>query len=218
MASSKRPNSPRTQPAPGGIIALTLDDNDELIRVGLRGDHLGTRQGYALRFNEADARSIGRTARGVIGIRLEEGDEVIGMEVLNPGSSILTVSESGYGKRTSATEYRVQGRGGKGLINLNVKDRAIATAGPAHYGHGNGPLQGSAYTYMVNKQPRWWRTKTPAGDDDSHEEPGRRTPDDEKTKCCCRNNARGLNTIACKNNLFPLLKLARQWRCAALRS
>jgi len=81
---------------------------------------LGTRQGSALRFNETDARSIGRTARGVIGIRLEEGDEVIGMEVLNPGSSILTVSESGYGKRTSETEYRVQGRGGKGLINLNV--------------------------------------------------------------------------------------------------
>jgi DNA gyrase subunit A len=56
----------------------------------------------------------------VIGIRLEEGDEVIGMEVLSSGSSILTVSESGYGKRTSATEYRVQGRGGKGLINLNI--------------------------------------------------------------------------------------------------
>ena len=56
----------------------------------------------------------------MIGIRLEEGDEVIGMEVLSPGSSILTVSESGYGKRTSETEYRVQGRGGKGLINLNI--------------------------------------------------------------------------------------------------
>ena len=114
-------------PRQGGIIALTLDDNDELIRVGVtHGDQdifLGTRQGYALRFNEADARSIGRTARGVIGIRLEEGDEVIGMEVLNSGSSILTVSESGYGKRTSATEYRVQGRGGKGLINLNVTSK-----------------------------------------------------------------------------------------------
>ena len=111
-------------PRQGGIIALTLDDGDELISVGVtHGDQdifLGTRQGYALRFNETDVRSIGRTARGVIGIRLEEGDEVIGMEVLSPGSSILTVSESGYGKRTSATEYRVQGRGGKGLINLNV--------------------------------------------------------------------------------------------------
>ncbi|MBM3227239.1 MAG: DNA gyrase subunit A, partial [Candidatus Tectomicrobia bacterium] len=111
-------------PRQGGIIALTLDDGDELISVGVtHGDQdifLGTRQGYALRFNEADARSIGRTARGVIGIRLEEADEVIGMEVLNPGSSILTVSASGYGKRTSETEYRAQGRGGKGLINLNI--------------------------------------------------------------------------------------------------
>jgi DNA gyrase subunit A len=111
-------------PRQGGIIALTLDDGDELIGVGVtHGDQdifLGTRQGYSLRFNETDARPIGRTARGVIGIRLEEGDEVIGMEVLSSGSSILTVSESGYGKRTSETEYRVQGRGGKGLINLNV--------------------------------------------------------------------------------------------------
>jgi DNA gyrase subunit A len=111
-------------PRQGGIIALTLDDDDELIRVGItQGDQdifLGTRQGYALRFNETDARPIGRTGRGVIGIRLEEGDEVIGMEVLSPGSSILTVSAGGYGKRTSETEYRVQGRGGKGLINLNI--------------------------------------------------------------------------------------------------
>jgi len=111
-------------PRQGGIIALTLDDDDELIRVGVtHGDQdifLGTRQGYSLRFNEADARPIGRTARGVIGIRLEAGDEVIGMEVLSPGSTILTVSAGGYGKRTSETEYRVQGRGGKGLINLNV--------------------------------------------------------------------------------------------------
>jgi len=114
-------------PRQGGIIALTLDDGDELISVGVtHGDQdifLGTRQGYSLRFNEADARSIGRTARGVIGIRLEENDEVIGMEVLSPDSSILTVSESGYGKRTSETEYRVQGRGGKGLINLNVTSK-----------------------------------------------------------------------------------------------
>ncbi len=111
-------------PRQGGIIAVTLDDDDELIRVGVtHGDQdifLGTRQGYSLRFNETDARPIGRTARGVIGIRLEEGDEVIGMEVLSPGSTILTVSAGGYGKRTSETEYRVQGRGGKGLINLNV--------------------------------------------------------------------------------------------------
>ena len=111
-------------PRQGGIIALTLDEGDALIGVsvtnGQQDIFLGTRQGYALRFNETDVRSIGRTGHGVIGIRLEEGDEVMGMEVLSPDASILTVSEGGYGKRTSETEYRVQGRGGKGLINLNI--------------------------------------------------------------------------------------------------
>ena len=111
-------------PRQAGIIALNLDDGDELIRVGVtQGDQdilLGTRKGLSIRFNEADARSIGRTARGVKGIRLSTDDEVIGMEVLNPDSTILTVSESGYGKRTAESEYRTQSRGGKGLINLRV--------------------------------------------------------------------------------------------------
>ena len=111
-------------PRQAGIIALNLDDGDELIRVGVtQGDQdilLGTRSGLAIRFNEADARAIGRTARGVKGIRLAKDDEVIGMEVLSPDATILTVSESGYGKRTNESEYRIQGRGGKGLINLRV--------------------------------------------------------------------------------------------------
>ena len=111
-------------PRQAGIIALNLDDGDELIRVGVtQGDQdilLGTRKGLAIRFNEADARAIGRTARGVKGIRLAKDDEVVGMEVLNPGSTILTVSESGFGKRTVESEYRTQSRGGKGLINLRV--------------------------------------------------------------------------------------------------
>ena len=111
-------------PRQAGIIALNLDDGDELIRVGVtQGDQdilLGTRRGLAIRFNEADARAIGRTARGVKGIRLAKDDEVIGMEVLSPDATILTVSESGYGKRTDESEYRPQGRGGKGLINLRV--------------------------------------------------------------------------------------------------
>jgi DNA gyrase subunit A len=113
-----------SNPRQAGIIALTLDEGDELIRVGVtQGDQdilLGTRQGLSIRFNEADVRSIGRTGRGVIGIRLEAGDEVIGMEVLSPGASILTVSGNGYGKRTEPSEYRVQSRGGKGLINLRI--------------------------------------------------------------------------------------------------
>ena len=113
-----------SNPRQAGIIALNLDDGDELIRVGVtQGDQdilLGTRKGLSIRFNEADARSIGRTARGVKGIRLATDDEVIGMEVLSPDSTILTVSESGYGKRTAESEYRTQSRGGKGLINLRV--------------------------------------------------------------------------------------------------
>ena len=114
-------------PRQAGIIALNLDDGDELIRVGVtQGDQdilLGTRKGLAIRFNEADARAIGRTARGVKGLRLAKDDEVIGMEVLSTDSTILTVSESGYGKRTSESEYRAQSRGGKGLINLRVTDK-----------------------------------------------------------------------------------------------
>ncbi len=120
-------------PRQGGIIALTLDEGDELIGVSVtHGDQdifLGTRQGIALRFHEDDVRSIGRTGRGVIGIRMDEGDEVVGMEVLNPGATILTVSEAGYGKRTTETEYRVQGRGGKGLINLNVTPKTGPVVG-----------------------------------------------------------------------------------------
>ena len=114
-------------PRQAGIIALNLDDGDELIRVGVtQGDQdilLGTRKGMAIRFNEADARAIGRTARGVKGLRLAKDDEVVGMEVLSPDSTILTVTESGYGKRTVESEYRTQSRGGKGLINLRVTDK-----------------------------------------------------------------------------------------------
>lgn len=111
-------------PRQAGIIAITLDEGDELIRVGVtRGDQdifLGTRQGLSIRFSETEVRPIGRTGRGVIGIRLDEGDEVIGMEVLNADACILAVTEGGYGKRTHESEYRLQGRGGRGLINLRV--------------------------------------------------------------------------------------------------
>ena len=111
-------------PRQAGIIALNLDEGDELIRVGVtQGDQdilLGTRKGMAIRFNETDARAIGRTARGVKGLQLAKDDEVVGMEVLSADSTILTVSESGYGKRTVESEYRTQSRGGKGLINLRV--------------------------------------------------------------------------------------------------
>jgi DNA gyrase subunit A len=77
----------------------------------------------AIRFPEADVRSMGRTAYGVRGISLREGDAVVAMEVLTPGGTILTVTEQGYGKRTELDEYRVQSRGGIGIINIQTSDR-----------------------------------------------------------------------------------------------
>jgi DNA gyrase subunit A len=120
-------------PRQAGIIALTLDEGDELIGVGVTsGDQeifLGTRNGLSIRFLEDDVRSIGRTGRGVIGIRLDDDDEVVGMAVLNPETSILTVTEGGYGKRTRESEYRTQSRGGRGLINLRVTPKTGRVVG-----------------------------------------------------------------------------------------
>ncbi len=120
-------------PRQAGIIAITLDEGDELIRVGVTsGDQeifLGTRKGFSIRFSETEARSIGRTSHGVIGIRLEEDDEVIGMAILSPDASILTVTEGGYGKRTLESHYRLQSRGGKGLINLRVTPKTGQVVG-----------------------------------------------------------------------------------------
>ncbi|HEX9741491.1 MAG TPA: DNA gyrase subunit A, partial [Nitrospiraceae bacterium] len=116
-------------PRQGGIIALTLDEGDKLIGVditdGQREILLGTRQGIVIRFKEDEARPMGRTAHGVRGITLEEGNEVIGMETITPDSttSILTVTEGGFGKRTTVTEYRVQGRGGKGIISIKTTEK-----------------------------------------------------------------------------------------------
>jgi DNA gyrase subunit A len=77
----------------------------------------------SIRFPEADIRSMGRTAYGVRGIALREGDTVVAMEVLSPGGTILSVTEQGYGKRTEIEEYRVQSRGGIGIINIQTSDR-----------------------------------------------------------------------------------------------
>ena len=118
-----------SNPRQGGIIALGLEDGDKLIGVqltdGQREILLGTKQGITIRFNEADVRPMGRTAYGVKGITLEEGNEVIGMETITPDSttSILTVTEGGYGKRTPVGEYRIQGRGGKGIISVKTTER-----------------------------------------------------------------------------------------------
>jgi len=116
-----------SNPRKGGIIAINLDPGDMLIDVkrtdGDKEVVIATRDGIAIRFEEKDARPIGRTARGVTGIRLEKGDEVVGMEVLNPDDILLTVCENGYGKRTALNEYRLQSRAGKGIINIKATER-----------------------------------------------------------------------------------------------
>ena len=111
----------------GGLNAINLDDDDELIGVkftdGERDMILGTKWGMAIVFSEDDVRSMGRAARGVKGISLNDGDEVIGMDTLSPNAEVLTVTAEGYGKRTETSEYRAQNRGGKGLINLKVTEK-----------------------------------------------------------------------------------------------
>ncbi|HSF30705.1 MAG TPA: DNA gyrase subunit A [Candidatus Tectomicrobia bacterium] len=123
----KTPLAAFGNPRTGGIRAISLDDGDELIAVkltdGSQHIFLGTADGKAIQFREEDVRPMGRTARGVIGIDLEEGDALVAMEVVNPGATMLTVCEHGHGKRTALDEYRVQMRGGKGLINIKVTER-----------------------------------------------------------------------------------------------
>lgn len=117
----------------GGLIALTLDEDDDLIGVkatdGARQIVIGTRDGLAIAFEEADVRVMGRQARGVYGIRLSDMDEVVGMDTVRPDHQILTVTEEGYGKRTSVSEYRIQQRGGKGIINMKVTEKTGAVVG-----------------------------------------------------------------------------------------
>ncbi len=113
-----------------GILAITIDDNDELVSAkithGKDDIFVSSREGVAIRFSEEDVRPMGRTARGVIGMNLEDGDRVVAMEVLNttdPNVEILTVTEGGFGKRTPVAEYRHQSRGGKGVINMKTTER-----------------------------------------------------------------------------------------------
>jgi len=110
-----------------GIIAVSVNRTDRLVGAVLTsGDKrvlLGTRKGMALQFQETDVRPMGRTARGVRGIALQPGDEVVGLCVALEGNSVLTVCENGYGKRTAFEAYRVQKRGGKGIINIRTGAR-----------------------------------------------------------------------------------------------
>ncbi len=116
-----------SHPRPSGIIAITLEEGDELIAAevtdGKCDVFLGTRDGLSIRFSETDVREIGRTGKGVIGIRLDEGNEVVGMEIVRDDSTILTVTENGYGKRSTLEDYRSQGRGGKGIITIKITEK-----------------------------------------------------------------------------------------------
>lgn len=115
-----------SRPRKGGIRALTLDEGDKLIEVKLTDGQkqiiLASRKGRAVRFREADVRAMGRTARGVRGMRLVK-DSLIGMVVAEEGKSILTVTGKGYGKRTAIEEYRLIGRGGKGVSNIKITEK-----------------------------------------------------------------------------------------------
>ncbi len=109
----------------GGLIAIDLDEGDELVRVQTTDGNtqllVATADGMAIRFDENDARVVGRTARGVKALNLAPEDAVVGMEPVDPARLLLTVSETGYGRLSSFDEYRVQSRGGKGLTNYHTE-------------------------------------------------------------------------------------------------
>ncbi|MBR3948946.1 MAG: DNA gyrase subunit A [Clostridia bacterium] len=119
-----------------GIIAINLDEDDELAWTRLTDGNddilVATRCGMSIRFNENDCRPIGRTARGVKAIELKEGDEVIGMCVIREGddgtSKIMTIAETGLGRRSETAEYRVQTRAGKGVLNYHIEKYGLVAA------------------------------------------------------------------------------------------
>ncbi len=123
----KTPMAAFSRPRNSGIIAITLDADDSLVNVvRTSGDNeivLGSRDGMAVRFHEGDVRAMGRSAHGVRGMNLAAEDMVVGMVAINPGMSLLTVCEFGYGKRTDIEEYRKTRRGSKGVINIKTTDR-----------------------------------------------------------------------------------------------
>ena len=123
-------------PRADGIIAISVEADDALIAAELTDGtgeiFIGTRTGMAIRFKESDARPMGRTARGVRGIALRSDDEAVAMTVVKPGGTLLTVTARGYGKRTELDEYRVQARGGIGLINIHTSERNGRVTGVAY--------------------------------------------------------------------------------------
>ncbi len=116
-----------SRPRAGGIIALNLMADDELIAARLTDGSLnvflGSLMGKAIRFHESNIRPSGRTSMGVRGMKLDAGDRIVAMEVLTHGQTLFSVTENGYGKRTSIDEYPVQQRGGKGVISIKTTER-----------------------------------------------------------------------------------------------
>jgi len=138
----KTPLSAYANQRAAGIIAIQIDEGDRLLTVrvtdGKREILIATANGLAIRFPEAEVRSMGRSAYGVNGIRLRDGDRVVTMEALEPEGEILTVTEGGYGKRTPLAEYRLQGRLGYGIINLKVSEKTGPVAGVRQVVPGDG--------------------------------------------------------------------------------
>lgn len=116
-----------SRPRTGGIIALNLDQDDELIAAHITDGTLNvfvcSAMGKSIRFHESDVRPTGRVAGGMRGMRLSEGDRIVGMEVLSHGQTLFAVTENGFGKRTSIDEYPVQKRGGRGVIAIKTTER-----------------------------------------------------------------------------------------------
>jgi len=116
-----------SRPRATGLAALKINEGDELIGVAVTSGEqdifLSSKTGKAIRFNEKGLRSMGRMAAGNTGIRLERDDQIVSIEILNEGATILTITENGYGKRTETKEYRVQQRGGKGVFSMKTSDR-----------------------------------------------------------------------------------------------
>ena len=116
-----------SRPRAGGIIALALAAGDELIAAritdGTMNVFQGSLMGKSIRFHESDIRPSGRTSMGVRGMRLAAGDRIVGVQVLSHGQTLFTVTEHGFGKRTSIDEYPVQKRGGKGVIAIKTSQR-----------------------------------------------------------------------------------------------
>jgi DNA gyrase subunit A len=148
-----------SNPRPSGIIAMGVEEGDSVIAVEVSDGHeqifLGTRDGMAIRFDETDVRPMGRTAYGVRGITLRDNDEVVAMEVVRAGGTMMTVTQKGFGKRTELDEYRLQSRGGVGTIDIQTSDRNGKVVGIA-YVHGDDELM------LISQQGKILRMVTSA--------------------------------------------------------